>query len=266
MDNNTNLLSSHRVKWSVLAVLVLLAVFLLAKSINEFSQLGERSSTSVQDFITVSGKGEVFAVPDIATFTFSITEEGKDVAEANNKSSTKNNAVMKYLKSTGIDEKDIQTRDYYANPKYDYSQIVCIKAPCPSSVPKLIGYEVSQSVSVKVRNTDKAGEILSQVGTLGVTNISGLTFTIDDAEVIKSEARAKAIEDARAKADLLVKQLGVRIDKVSSFSEDSGNMGYPMYAMESKAMMGVGGGPVSPDLAKGQNKITVNVNVTYRIK
>ncbi|MES2223834.1 MAG: SIMPL domain-containing protein [Patescibacteria group bacterium] len=266
MENNTNLLTSHRFKQAVLTVLTFLAVFLIAKSINEFSHFGARSAADVQDTITVQGKGEVFAVPDIATFSFSITEQGKDVAEANNKSSTKNNAAMKYLKDAGIAEKDIQTTDYSANPQYDYSQVVCVKYPCPQQAPKLIGYEVSQTVSVKIRNTDKAGDILSGVGALGVTNISGLTFTIDDEDSIRAEARAKAITDARAKADELVKQLGVRIDKVSSFSEDGGGVVYPMYAMQSKAMDVAGTAPVAPEIAKGQNKITVNVNVTYRIK
>ncbi len=265
MENN--ILASQKIKQALLAVLVLLAVLLLAKSINEFAHIGERSSTAIQDMITVQGKGEVFAVPDIATFSFSITEEGKDVTEANNKSSTKTNAVMKYLKEVGIEQKDIKTTDYSANPKYDYTQIVCIKYPCPSSSPKLIGYEVSQTISVKVRNTDKAGDILSKVGALGVTNISGLTFTIDDSEALKAEARSKAIEDAKTKAGALVKELGVRIVGVSSFYEDQNGVAYPMYAMESK-VMGIGGGasPVAPDIAKGQNKITVNVNVTYRIK
>lgn len=255
---------SHRFKQAILGVLVLLAVFLLAKSINEFSHFGERSAMTIQDMITVSGKGEAFAVPDIALFSFSVIEEGKDVAEANNKSSTKNNAIMKYLKGAGIAEKDLKTEGYNANPKYDYSQIVCIKYPCPSQTPKLVGYEVSQTVSVKVRNTDKAGEILSGVGALGVTNISGLTFTIDDEEAIRAEARSKAIADAKSKAEKLSKDLGVKIVGVSSFYEDAGGVISPMYAMESKA---VGGGvSVAPDIAKGENKITVNVNVTYRIK
>lgn len=266
MENNTNLLSSKRVGQAVLAVMVLLAIFLLGKSINEFAHLGERSANVVQDVITVSGKGEVFEVPNIATFSFSITEEGKDVTEANNKSSTKNNAAMKYLKDAGVEEKDIQTVGYNANPKYDYSQPVCIAYPCPTRSPVLVGYEVSQTISVKVRNVDKAGDILSGIGAIGVTNISGLTFTIDDEEAIRAEARSKAIADAKAKADKLAKDLGVKISGVVSFYEDN-NVAYPMYAMESKAMgMGGGGPSVAPEIAKGENKVTVSVNVTFRIK
>lgn len=265
MENNTNLLTSHRFKQVTLAVLTLLAVFLLGKAINEFSRIGERSAMAVQDMITVAGKGEVFAVPDIATFTFSIVEEGKDVAEANNKSSTKNNAAMKYLKDNGIEERDIKTEGYNANPKYDYSQIVCIQYPCASQSPKLIGYEVSQTISVKVRNTDKAGEILSGVGALGVTNISGLTFTIDNEETLRAEARSKAIADAKERAKKLAKDLGVKIDGVSSFYEDN-NVGYPVYNAMSKDMAVGGGTRVVPDIATGENKIVVNVSVTYRLK
>lgn len=266
MENNINILSSHRFKQAVLGVLILLALFLFAKSINEFSRIGEPDSLAPQDTIMVTGKGEVFAVPDIATFTFSIVEEAKDMKGASDKAATKNNAVMKYLKDAGIAEKDIKTEGYNTNPKYDYTQVVCIKYPCPSQTPKLIGYEASQSVAVKVRNADKAGEILAGVGTLGVTNIGGLVHTIDDIDSIKAEARSKAIADARQKATVLAKELRVKIDRVASFFEDSNNVGYPMYAMEAKDVRVGGGAPVVPEIAKGENKITVNVNVTYRIK
>lgn len=264
--DTTNIFSGERAKQLVLAVLALLAVFLLVKSVNEFSHIGDKSMYEVQGMITVSGRGEVFAVPDIATFSFSIIEEGKDVAEANNKSSTKNNAVMKYLENNGIEERDIKTEGYNANPKYDYSQVVCVRYPCPTQNPVLVGYEVSQTISVKVRNADKAGEILSGIGALAVTNISGLTFTIDNEEVLKAEARSKAIADAKEKAKILAKDLGVKLGDVSSFYEEN-NVAYPMYsAMESKNMAMGGGAPVIPDIAKGENKITINVNITYKIK
>ncbi len=264
--DNTNVFSGERVKQLVLAVLALLALFLLAKSINEFSHVGERGQFVPQDAITVSGKGEVFAVPDIATFTFSIIEKGKDVAEAQKKSAEKNNVAMKYLKDNGIEEKDIKTEGYNANPEYDYSQPICIKYPCPSSSPRLIGFEVSETISVKVRDVEKAGDILSGIGATGVSNISGLSFTVDNEETIRAEARAKAIADAGDKAKVLTKALGVKIDGVMSFYEDAGGYPVPMYnAMDSKAV-GMGGGSAVSEIARGENKITVVVNVTYRIK
>jgi uncharacterized protein YggE len=118
-----------------------------------------------------------------------------------------------------------------------------------------------------VRNTEKAGDILTGVGEIGVSNISGLSFTIDNDDALKAEARKIAIEDARQKAEMLAKDLKVKLGKVTSFFEDAGGFPYPVYAMEAKSM-GMGGGApsVSPDIAKGENKITINVTVTYKIR
>lgn len=262
MSEPLNINPPKRIQIAAIITLVCLSLFLVVKT---FGTLNDIDNTAVQNTITVSGKGETFAVPDIATFTFSVVEEAKTFAEAQKKSTDKNNAAIKYLKNAGIADKDIKTENYSGNPKYEYNQVVCIKYPCPSSQ-NLVGYEVSQTISVKVRNTDKAGEILSGVGALGVSNISGLTFTVDNDDVLKSEARSKAIEDARSKAERLVKDLDVRLGKVVSFSEDTGGYPYPVYAMESKAVGMGGGAPATPTIATGENKITVNVTVTYKIR
>src|SRR3989344_2436016 len=261
MSEPLNINPPKRIQIAAIVALSCLSLFLLVKTFGAWSDI---DNAPIQNTITVTGQGETFAVPDIATFTFSVTEEGKTVAEAQKKATDKNNKVIKYLKDSGVADKDVKTESYYANPKYEYPQIVCVRYPCPPSKEVLSGYEVSQTISVKVRNTDKAGEILSGVGALGVSNISGLSFTIDNEEALKSEARSKAIADARAKADMLVSGLGVRLGKVVSFTEDTG--GYPIYAMEAKGM-GIGGAPdIAPNIPAGENKITVNVTVTYRIK
>lgn len=251
---------------SFLTLFVILSLFLLSKTIGEIMSYRSIGGTSTPGTITVTGSGDVFAVPDVATINFSIDETGKTMEEANNKASDKNNAVLKYLKDKGIDEKDIKTESYNANPQYDYSnQVVCIKYPCPPSTPKIVGYEVMISVSVKVHKVDQAGTLLSGISALQVSNISGPTLGIDDADTLKSEARKKAIDSAKSHAEELANQLGVRLGKISSFSESQGGYPVPMYAaMESKA--GVGGGPVSPDIATGQNKVTVTVSLTYEIR
>lgn len=258
---NTKFFESDIFKKSAITVLAVLALFLLGKTINEFTRIGEKDMYSVQDMITVTGKGEAFAVPDIATFTFSVTESGKDVSDAQKKVTDKNNAAIKYLKDNGIDEKDIKTENYNANPKYDYRP--CTAYVCPPAL--LSGYEVTQTTSVKVRNVEKAGEILSGIGATGVTNISGLSFVVDDQETIKAEARTLAIADAKEKAKKLTKELGVKIESVSSFWEQD-NENTPMYAEMDSKVMGMGGANVAPVISTGQNKVTVIVNVTYRIK
>ena len=141
--------------------------------------------------------------------------------------------------------------------------------PCPpvTSSPKIIGYEVSQSIQVKVRDTAKAGQVLEGLGSLGVQNISGPNFTVDDEDAVRAAAREEAIKEAREKAKVLAKQLGVSLGKVTSFYENEG--GYPMYgygkggaAMESDIRVSA----VAPTLPMGENETNVSVTVTYEIR
>ncbi len=221
--------------------------------------------------VSVVGVGEVFATPDIATFSFTIEAKEADAVTAQNKSGETMNAVLAYLKEKGVEEKDIKTEYYNLTPQYEYPQTVCTQWGCPpQGEPKLIGYQVNQSVSVKVRDTAKAGELVSGVGSKGAMNVSGLTFTIDDEEKLMAEAREKAIADAKVQAEALAKNLNARIVRMTGYWEEQG--GYPM-------PYGIGGGmdmvkadaAVSEmsrpaELPTGENTITSRVNISYEIR
>ena len=245
-----------------------LALFLVVVTIGELKGLRFiGSGVTATNTITVSGDGEVFAVPDTATFSVTVQEEAKEVKDAQETATKKSNDIIAYLKSQDIDEKDIQTTDYSVYPQYDYIQKTCIEGYCPGGQQVLRGFQVSQTLTVKVRDTKKAGDLLSGVGSRGVSSVSGLSFTIDDQDALEAEARAKAIMKARIKADELAKQLGVSVVRVVGFSE---NGNYPVYyakAEMSLAADGRGGAPApSPEIPTGQNKITSNVSVTYEIR
>ncbi len=263
-----NINPPERLQKGAFFALVILSIFLIAKTVGEIKTLGTIGVEPGQDIISVSGKGEVFATADIANFTYSVDQEGSTVAEAQKKATDISEKALKVLKSAGIEDKDIKTTNYNVGPKYDYT----VGPPCtpyscpPSQNPKIVGYEVNETLSVKVRNTDKAGQVISNLGDTGVTNISSLEFTIDDEDTLKADARTKAIADARAKAEKLASDLGVSLGRVVNFNEN--NDAYPVFYEKS---MGVGGSdaaatPPSVPLQKGQNKITVNVDVTYRIR
>ena len=135
---------------------------------------------------------------------------------------------------------------------------------CPSSGPKLIGYEVTESISVKVRDITKAGTILAGIGSLNVTNISGLSLTIDNDKDLRAQARKMAIDDAKSQAEKLASDLGVHLLQVVSFSENGST---PVFY--SAKDMGVSGSPSvasAPDIPVGQNEIDSNVSITYQIK
>ncbi len=256
---------------------ILLGVFLALQSLNtlkEFSYIG--SGVTATNIITVSGKGSVFSVPDTGSFSFSVTEDGKTVKEAQDKESTKINAIIDAVKGMGVDEKDIQTVGYNSNPTYEYSNSACPASPpssggvytpvyCPPGKQVLTGYEVSQTISVKIRKTDTAGDILTKVGSLGATNISGLDFVTDDIDSVQAEARDKAIQDAKAKAKVLAKSLGVSLVRIVSFNENGNYPGPIMYAMAAGKTVSMDAS-VPPQVPVGQNEIVSNVTITYEVR
>jgi uncharacterized protein len=272
MENITqNFSSSPEKKKLVTAVFVsfvCLSVFLAVEAlsaIKEFSYIGRGVYAS--NVITVMGKGEALAIPDIATFSFSVVETGKTVGDAQDKSAKKINSIIDTLKQSGIDEKDIKTTNYSSYPKYEWKESLCPAGSyCPPSKQVLVGYEVTQSVTVKVRKTADAGAILTKVGGLNVSNISGLDFVVDDIDTVQAEARDKAITDAKEKAKVLAKSLGIRLKRIVNFYE--GNIGDApvMYSMEAKSSRMGSDVATPPQLPTGENTITSNVSITYEVE
>lgn len=253
------------------AALILLGVFLAVLTIAQLKGLNYiGTGVSATNTISVSGEGEVFAVPDTAEFSYTVQDIQKDVQSAQATVAKKGNDILAYLKSQGIDEKDIQTTDYSVYPQYDYVNTPCPMSSDGSSYPcggkqVLRGYQASETVTVKVRDADKAGALLSGVGSKGATNVSSLSFTVADQKALEVQARGKAIADARAKADELAKQLGVSLVRVVGYAEGGDGRVYYAKAMD----MAVGGAPSAapaPEISMGQNKITSSVTISYEIR
>ncbi|HXK31547.1 MAG TPA: SIMPL domain-containing protein [Candidatus Paceibacterota bacterium] len=266
--------TGERLRTAVLVVVILLALFLGVKVLAEFKSLRYiGAGLQATNTISVSGYGEVFAVADIAEFSFTVSSLKPTVAAAQEDATQKINAITSYLEDAGIDEKDIKTIDYNVYPQYDYQSTVCPQSTtgaaiyCPPGRQVLRGYEVRQTTQVKVRDTAKAGDLLTGVGEKGATEVSGLNFTFDDPNAMQDEARNEAIADAKKKADVLARQLGVRLVRVVAFNED-GNYPSPMpyYKLDSAVGMGGAEPARAPEISVGQNKVTSNVSVTYEIR
>jgi hypothetical protein len=256
-------LKDKKISISVFILIVVVSLLTVSKLVSEVKTV---TRGDYSNMITVSGSGEVLAVSDIASLSVNLSKEGKTAKEAQdllNESITK---TLTYLKDQKIEEKDIKSEYGGLSPKYSYEQPVCYTYPCPSRDPKIVGYTATQSITVKVREVDLASTIRTGLAEIGVTDINGPTFSIDDEEVFKDQAQAEAIQDARAKAKILAKELGVRLGKVVSFSENGDGGYYPMY--ESKLMMAgnvASDRAEAPTLPKGENKITSEVSVTFEI-
>lgn len=250
-----------------LVVGVLLSIFLLVlsvKGLKEINYVGK--DTPVVNAITVTGKGELVSIPDIATFSFSVNETAKDVTEAQTKATTKINATLKALKDNGVLDRDIKTTSYNINPHYEYQQLGCTNGYCPGGKSVLTGYDVSQTIEVKVRDLKKAGALFATIGSLNVQNVNGLNFSIDDIDKVKADARELAIKDAKDKAQKLAGDLGVRIVRITNFydqSDESVYYGRDM-VMES-AMIKTAIAP-APEVPTGEQKVTSRVSITYEIR
>jgi uncharacterized protein YggE len=264
--NNENI--KFRAWQTGLTVGILLAVFLavlVIKEIKSISYVGQSASTP--NTISVTGEGEQFATPDIATFSFGVTETAKTVTEAQTAATTRMNAALKALSDAGIDKKDIQTSSYNINPHYEYQTALCNSSYCPGGKQVLTGYDVSQNVTVKVRKLDQAGTIFATIGGLNVQNVNGLDFSVDNPDAVKAAVRKQAIDKAEAKARELASQLGVHLVRIVSFNED-GNYPQPYYAkgMAMDAAAPRAQANVAPEIPAGQQKVTSNVTITYEIR
>ncbi|MSR71311.1 MAG: DUF541 domain-containing protein [Candidatus Taylorbacteria bacterium] len=243
--------------------LIVISIFFVVKIINEIKASSYVGSDAVsKNVIRVTGMGKIFAVPDIATFSFSLNAESKIVADAQKQVSDKSDKVLALFKNTlKIDEKDIQTTNYSIYPRYIYPQYRNVSQQDDRV---LAGYDVTQSISVKLRDVKKTGDLLSGIGIIGVSDISGPTFGVDKQDELVKEARIKAIADAKTNAVSLAKDLGVTLIRIVDFSESRDTPSPMMYTKA--AGIGMGGGGMIEALPTGQSEITSQVNITYEIR
>jgi uncharacterized protein YggE len=226
------------------------------------SFVGSSPATSV---IAVTGKGEIFKTPDIATLVFTVREKAKTVSDAQKALGKISDETVIKMKALGVAEKDIKTQNYSSYPEYDYgTPCYAGVVPC-SSKPTLIGYEVSETITVKVRTLDSVEKILAAAGEVGITEISGPNFEVDELDKVRDEARDEAIADAKAKAGTLAKSLGVSLVRITSYNENNGGYGYPIMMMAKATDVQVSNESVGA-LSPGENKITTEVTISYEIK
>ncbi|MEK7089131.1 MAG: SIMPL domain-containing protein [Patescibacteria group bacterium] len=253
------------------AIKITLIAFLVAVAVNFLVDKGNENKQ--ENIISFSGHGEVAAIPDIANVYFTISKESKTVKEAQTLVAQIEKKSLYFLKENNVLEKDIKTTNASFSPKYEYryddKQIMMpctLQYGCPPNTGRnaIVGYTASESITIKVRNTDDVGKIMQGLGSLGVSDLSGPNFAIDNQDGLKAEARKKAIDDAKEKAKVLAKDLGIRLGKITSFNE-SGNYPVPIYT-KTMMMNSATGGSTSAQVPKGENTITSDVTITYEIK
>lgn len=239
--------------WVLLAVAAIAYVYQYGRSVNQ---------AYPNKTFTVDGEARVETANDVATFSATvITEGGNNVSDIQSRNIDKMNAVNEYLKEKGVEKKDLQTRDYNLSPRYEYASCTG-QSVCPP--PRIVGYTLTQSLAVKVRNLDTLGDILAGVVERGANSVSNVSFVTDDDSDARNEARAEAIAEANEKAQAIAKAGNFRVGRLITLYEDAGvrPMNY-----DGVASMGMGGAAEKmPSIEPGTQTGTIRVMLTYEIR
>ena len=205
--------------------------------------------------IIVTGEGEATVLPDMAVLTLSVQRDAATARAALDANNDAMAAVIAAMKSETIAERDLQTSNFSINPLYVYP-----KPDAPDQTPKITGYQVVNTLSVRLRDISKIGAVLDKSVTLGVNQGGGISFTNDDPAATVTEARKRAVQDAMAKAKVLADAAGVGLGKVVEISEQSMQPQPMPFAMKARAEAAD-----SVPVQAGENSYRVQVNVTFEI-
>ena len=206
--------------------------------------------------ITLSASGEAQVAPDTAEIELSVLTEGKTPQEVQRENTQKMNAIIDFIKSNTIQEKDIKTATYSLYPKYEYTR----------GQSSIIGYTLTQSLRVKLHDLAKVGIILEGATSHGANQVGDVRFFVDDPDQFKEVARKEAFEKVRGKAEELSRVTGVTLGRIISFSESGGDFPPPVFYGKADAYGMGGAAAAAPELQGGTQDITVTVSVTYRIE
>jgi uncharacterized protein len=206
--------------------------------------------------ISLSGHGEVRMAPDMAVVTVGVLSSANTAREALDANTKSMEAIFASLKAAGIESKDTQTSNFMVNPRYDYGQN-------NGQPPKMVGYDVSNNVTVTVRKLDGLGAVLDSVVTSGSNQINGVAFQVSKPEAATDEARKLAVASALAKAKLYTEAAGVGLGPIITISEGGGYQPPPpVFGRANLAKSEAADVPI----AQGEQVIGMDVNIVWEIK
>lgn len=239
--------------WALLTAVIIGGFFYIAGK-----QLEVKGPLTNPPVISVSAEGKVSTPPDIATVSFGVTTGRQPSAKAATDTIQRNmTKILVAVKELGIEEKDITTESFYLSPEYDYTT--------SGQIPR--GFQASQTLRVKVRDLDKVGDVLTAATNAGANQAGGITFSVDNPDAMKAQAREIAIGKAKAKAEVLAKNLGMSLGRMTAFSEDGAYnppmpiMGRANYDASEGAM-----NQKSLDIPSGEQEIVTNVTISYELR
>jgi uncharacterized protein YggE len=205
--------------------------------------------------VVVTGQGEAAVAPDIAILTLGVMRQAETARAALDAANAAMAEVSAAMKEEGIAPRDLQTSNFSIAPIYVYPA-----SDQPSQPPRITGYEVNNTLTVRLRDIARVGVVLDRAVTLGVNQGGAISFTNDDPTAVLTEARVDAVKAAQAKAKTLAEAAGVRLGKVIEISEQSYAPQPMTFAMKARDAA-----PAGVPVEAGENAYRVDVNVTFEL-
>lgn len=207
--------------------------------------------------IEMIGTGTVHAQPDTAFVNSGVVSTGRTARDAVSTNTAAMNKLLEVVAKAGIDARDVQTSNLAVSPLYDGGN--------GQQQPRINGYQVSNQVTIRVRDLTRLGDLLDDMIAAGGNVLNGVSLTIDDPSKLYDEARKKAFADALGKATVYAEAAGMKLDAVHSITE---GVSAPM-PMAVPQMMRAGGMEMAAaapvPVQAGQLDLTVNVDVTWNL-
>lgn len=240
--------------WPIVGATILVVAALIGLSIFPLARSAQAQTTGITPLrqVTVIGHGEVKVVPDTAIISIGVETAGKTAKEALNANNTQAADIQKKLTELKIDAKDIQTSGFNIYPTYNNND------------QQITGYRVSNTVTVKIRDLTKVSGLLDQVVQAGANSIYGISFTVDNPRALLDQARTQAMQDAKARADLLAKAGGASVGEVQIITENVGSVPVPIAAYARGAL--ASDTDSSVPVQSGEQTVGIDVQVTYALK
>ncbi len=223
---------------------------------------GDKGETIVQTSsqnlsgVSATGTGKAIGEPDIALLTVGVNVQRPTVEEAREEAAAAQKAVIDSLKANGVQDKDVQTVQFSVSPQYDY------RSP---DGPRIIGYQVNNVVTAKVRDLAKTSKAIDDATRAGGNDavVQNVSFTIDDPEALREQARRQAVQKAKAQAEQMADAAGEKLGKLLSISESSG--GATPVDSRAIAPLNTGGAAFDTPIETGELEVSVTVSVLYAI-
>jgi len=247
-------------KWLAVTFVSILSLLIIIVAVSQINTLVAQSKSAANKrTVTITAEGKISASPDMAIVSASIVSNESTAQATQDNLDSQSTKLVSYLKTSGIADGDINTSDYNLSPQYgdqkDYT--------------KITGYSATETLTAKVHDLTKVGSIIGGLTDNGVNQIQSVSYTFNDPDALREQAREKALASSKQKAEDLANAAGVKLGKFVTFSESNGSSITPVPMVSNAMSLGAAAPAAYKDVSTvpvGNQDFVEDISVTYELK